>query len=177
MAEANPFLVFEMGEDQNNLKSRKKVAVEYLYLDLNTCRRCISTDTILDEVMAALEPALKMAGYEVDYRKVEMATREMAISYRFRSSPTILVNGRDVMGPISENSCGCCSDISNTAVDCRTYEYEGRVFEVPPKEMIAKKIMAAIFANIKMTPDNGEEYELPENLRVFFEGKNQVPGK
>ena len=35
----------------------KKVVVEYLYLDLQTCERCIGTDNVLDEVMLVLTPA------------------------------------------------------------------------------------------------------------------------
>ena len=36
--------------------SNKKIIVEYLYLDLNTCERCIGTDKILDDVMQVLKP-------------------------------------------------------------------------------------------------------------------------
>ena len=40
----------------------KKVLVEYLYLDLNTCERCIGTDQELVEVMDVLTPALAAGG-------------------------------------------------------------------------------------------------------------------
>jgi hypothetical protein len=51
---------------------------------------------VLDEVMATLTPALKLAGYEVEYNKIEMKTAELARQYQFLSSPTIRVNGRDI---------------------------------------------------------------------------------
>ena len=33
----------------------KKILVEYLYLDLDTCDRCIGTDTVLEEVIDELK--------------------------------------------------------------------------------------------------------------------------
>lgn len=61
--------------------SEKRVLIEYLYLDLNTCDRCIGTDAVLDEVVTAITPALKLAGFAVDYEKHEMATPELATQY------------------------------------------------------------------------------------------------
>ncbi len=146
----------------------KKVVVEYLYLDLQTCERCIGTDSILDEVMLVLTPALEIAGFTVEYKKVEMNTAEIAIQHKFVSSPTIRVNGHDICQSVAENSCGCCSDISDTDVECRVFEYNGETFEIPPKEMLAEGILRLIFSQF----DGGHgKYELPENLKSFFDGK------
>jgi hypothetical protein len=148
----------------------KKVTVEYLYLDLQTCDRCIGTDQVLDEVMLALTPALKLAGYLVEYNKIEMKTAEIAERYQFFSSPTIRVNGHDICMSVKENSCGCCSDISGTDVDCRVFEYNGEAYEIPPKEMLAESILRAVFGQIEGGRSCGN-YKLPENLKLFFEGK------
>lgn len=155
--------------------SDKKVVVEYLYLDLQTCDRCIGTDNVLDEVMMTLTPALQLAGYEVEYNKIEMETLELAEQYQFLSSPTIRVNGRDICMSVKENSCGCCSEISGTDVDCRVFEYNGESYEVPPKEMLAEAILRAVFSLV------GEDcscsgYELPDNLKTFFDGKKNKAG-
>lgn len=153
----------------------KKVLVEYLYLDLKTCDRCIGTDQALDTVMAALTPALQLAGYTVAYRKVEMATAETAKRYRFLSSPTIRVNGRDICASVAENSCGCCSAISGTDVDCRVFDYNGECYEVPPEEMLAEAVLKAVF----VPPESGcacGGYTLPENLKTFFAGKEARSG-
>ena len=149
--------------------SEKKIVIEYLYLDLQTCNRCIGTDNVLDEVMLTLNPALKLAGYEVEYRKIEMRTAELAKQFRFLSSPTIRVNGQDICGFVKENSCRCCSEISGTDVDCRVFEYNGESYEVPPKEMLAETILKTIFG----TTDNCScgDYKLPDNLKTFYEGK------
>ena len=148
----------------------KVVKVEYLYLDLKSCDRCIGTDGVLDEVMTVLAPVLKIAGYEVEYNKVEMITEELASEYSFVSSPTIRVNGKDICQSVSENNCGCCSEISGTDVDCRVFEFEGLKYEVPPKEMIASSILQVVFgcSGASASDDN---YTLPGNLKVFYKGK------
>ena len=148
----------------------KKVLVEYLYLDLNTCERCIGTDLELVEVLDVLTPALRLAGYDVQYKKVEMSTAELAQQYHFLSSPTIRVNGLDIGGPVKENDCGCCSDISGTDVDCRVWETEGQTYEVPPKELLAEEILRIVFTKTE-AGCGCSAYELPDNLETFYIGK------
>ena len=158
-----------------NTGATKTVLVEYLYLDLQTCERCVGTDLELAEVLDLLSPALALAGYSVEYRKIEMTTREIAIQHRFLSSPTIRVNGRDICAAVSENNCGCCGEISGTQVDCRVFEYGGETFEVPPKAMLAEGILSALFgASDDVQRDS--DYKLPENLRSFYDGKQIKSG-
>jgi hypothetical protein len=148
----------------------KKVLVEYLYLDLKTCDRCIGTDVVLEGVLKEINPALSCAGYEVEFKKMEISSKEMAEEFRFLSSPTIRVNGMDICESVAENSCGCCSDISGTDVECRVFKFEGEDYEVPPKEMLASSILSAVFAPKEECCC--VDYVLPENLDSFFEGKN-----
>lgn len=153
---------------------RKKLRIEYLYLDLSCCDRCIGTDAVLEKVLRVLRPALELAGYAVEYRKIEMATARLAEKYGFLSSPTILVNGVDIFGTIRESDCGCCGDIAGTEVDCRVFEYEGRLYEVPTEEMMAR----AILKNLDARPARCRgAYKLPENLRRFYEGKAKKAGE
>lgn len=157
-----------------NEVSEKKVLIEYLYLDLETCDRCIGTDQVLDEVVMTITPALRLAGYKVDYSKIEIETAQQAEQHQFLSSPTIRLNGKDICGIVKENSCGCCSEISGTDVDCRIFEYEGVGYEVPPKEMLTQTILKTIFAESENGCPCGSNYKLPENLKSFFEGKKSV---
>lgn len=145
--------------------------VEYLYLDLNTCDRCVGTDKVLEEVLKELQPTFALAGYVIKYKKIEVSTVELAEKFHFLSSPTIRVNGKDICDKVQESDCACCGEISGTSVDCRVFEYDGGLYEVPPKEMLVESILRYAF-----TPDNGsdtEDYVLPENLRSFFEGKQE----
>ena len=157
------------GCSEEKTSSGNEISVEYLYLDLHTCERCIGTDGVLDEVMTILTPALTLAGYQVRYNKIEITTKEIAEQFAFVSSPTIRINGQDICDSVKENSCGCCSDISGTDVDCRVFEYDGASYEVPPKEMLAKEILRAVFA--PQICDNTSDYVLPDNLKEFSEGK------
>ena len=149
----------------------KKVEIEYLYLDLNTCDRCVGTDTVLEEVIDELKPAFAIAGYEISYKKIEVSSKELAVKHRFVSSPTVRVNGIDICEDVKESDCGCCGEISGTQVDCRVFEYEGKLYEVPPKAMLAEAIMRSAF--VKANNSDLGNYELPENLRTFFAGKEK----
>ena len=149
----------------------KKILVEYLYLDLKTCDRCIGTDAVLEEVLKEIGPALFTAGYEVGFKKEEISSKEMAEKYRFLSSPTIRVNGMDICESVAENSCGCCSDISGTDVECRVFQYDGEDYEVPPKEMLASSILRAVLAPKEECCCG--EYSMPENIIAFFDGKEK----
>ena len=148
----------------------KHVKIEYLYLDVKTCERCIGTDAILDEVVAVLKPVLLMAGYQITYEKVEMATVKDAVKYEFLSSPTIRVNGEDICTSVKENACGCCSDISGTDVACRVFTYEGSDYEVAPKAMLIEEILRRVFSGPAASHQQ-EPYVLPQNLKDFYRGK------
>ena len=58
-----------------NEASDKKVLIEYLFLDINTCDRCIGTDVVLEEVVKILTPVFSLAGYDVIYNKIEIINK------------------------------------------------------------------------------------------------------
>ena len=149
---------------------KKEIKIEYLYLDLNTCARCVGTDSVLEDVIKVLSPAFVLAGYGISYHKTEIATEKDAILHRFVSSPTIRVNGRDICNSVQKNNCGCCGDIAGTQVNCRVYSYKGKLYEVPPAEMIAEAILKMAFKP-KAFPCHLGRYVLPDNLKKFFDGK------
>jgi len=151
------------------IKPEKMVLIEYLYLDLNTCERCIGTEKELDKVVSTLTPALEIAGYTVDYQKIEIVNEKLAEKYQFLSSPTVRVNGEDVCQSVMENNCGCCGEISGTDVDCRVFEFNGETHEVAPKELLAEGIFQRIYGMSSEQCSCGE-YKLPENLKTFFQG-------
>ena len=150
---------------------KKEVKIEYLYLDLDTCDRCVGTDAVLEDVIVELTPALELAGYSVSYSKIKIDNEELAGQHRFVSSPTIRINGRDICDEVKESDCGCCGEISGTQVDCRVFEYEGNLYEVPPKAMLAEAILRNAFSDAESCSCGCGCYEVPDNLRNFFEGK------
>ena len=129
-----------------SIPNPKIVRIEYLYLDMQTCDRCIGTDAVLEDIISQIRPALELVGYSIEYSKTEMTTAEIAAQNKFLSSPTIRVNGQDVCASVAESSCSCCGNISGTDMNCRVFEYEGKSYEVPPKEMLANALLEAVFA-------------------------------
>ncbi len=156
------------------VKIRKKLLIEYLYLDLETCERCMRTDKILDSAVELLRPVLDAAGFQIEYHKVLIENEELAQKYHFRSSPTILVDGIDIFGSIQENDCGCCSDIAGTDIKCRVFESEGKYYDSPTKSMFLNAILKKVYG---VSDDVKEEYALSENLKKFFEGKRSKEEK
>ncbi len=60
------------------MKHKNSAVIEYLYLDLNVCDRCIGTYEVLRDVAKTMVPTLNLAGYKVILRKKEMSTPELA---------------------------------------------------------------------------------------------------
>ena len=147
----------------------KTIDVDFLYLDLNTCERCGDTEATLDEAVAEVSTVLKTLGFTLNVNKVEMATLELAEQYKFESSPTIRINGRDISDNVQENTCKDCGDLCGTDVDCRVFEYEGGEFNAPPKAMIVEALLGA--TNPQPLRES-KPYTMPENLKIFFEGKS-----
>ena len=104
-----------------------------------------------------------------------MTTREIAQQHRFLSSPTIRVNGRDICTKVAENDCGCCGEISGAQVDCRVFKYGGKIFEVPPKAMLANAVLSAIFRS-DIDVEQDQIFTMPENLTRFYNGKQSKSG-
>ena len=125
--------------------------------------------------IADVATVLAAAGIAVVVNKIHVTNEQQAQELRFASSPTIRVNGRDICTKVAENDCGCCGEISGTQVDCRVFEYGGETSEVPPKAMLAEGILSAVFGT-RDDVQSESDYELPENLRSFYDGKQNKSG-
>jgi len=55
----------------------KKLKIDFLYLDLSTCGRCVSTDNILQEALSELSGVLNALGYEVQLNSVILQHRPL----------------------------------------------------------------------------------------------------
>ncbi len=143
----------------------KEVTIDFLYLDLNTCERCVSTDSALNEALAILSGVFRVLDYSVTVNKVNITSKELAEQHRFISSPTIRVNGLDICQEVKESDCGDCGDLCGDSVDCRVFTYEGKDYEQPPAAMIVDGILHILYGN----PASEERlYALPDNLNNYF---------
>ena len=143
----------------------KILNIDFLYLDLNVCERCMATDVTLDEALDVLAPVFKKLKYSVKVKKVNVKTKELAEQYLFVSSPTIRVNGADICTELKENECENCGDLCGDKVDCRVFVYNGKDYEQPPAAMIIDGILSVIYGKTKPVK---KPYKLPENLKNYF---------
>ena len=149
--------------------SSKILNVDDFYLDLQRCNRCQSTDQRLEEALELLRPVLHEFGYSFNLNKIHMSTKDLALKYRFLSSPTIRINNFDLFETVTENECGCCSEISGHATDCRTFEEEGQTVNSPSVKLLIEKILLHILNKPKQR--DIKSYVLPENLEQFYQTK------
>ena len=149
--------------------AKKKVNIEFLYLDLSVCERCQVTESNLDGAIKDLSAVLQAAGYEVEVSKINITSPELAIKHEFLSSPTIRVNGKDIAMEFKETLCEDCGDLCGSDTECRAWIYEGEEYSEPPKAMIIEAVLKEVFGAVEK-PAAKKTYILPENLASFFAG-------
>ncbi len=147
---------------------KRQIAIDFLYLDLSVCTRCQGTDTSLDEALAEVSKVLEATGTEVVLNKVNVNSEELAVAYKFVSSPTIRVNGHDIQMEVKESLCESCGDLCGDEVDCRVWVYQGKEYTVPPKAMIIEAILKEVYGGKRGDNIAEPEYVIPENLKHFY---------
>lgn len=149
--------------------NKKKLTIDFLYLDLETCERCKGTDENLLNAINEVKEVLKSANYEVELNKIKIDSKEMAIKYKFVSSPTIKINGKDIDIKGKESDCKDCGDICGDNIDCRVWSFENEVYTEAPKAMIINAILKEVYRDkTDISDKKEEEYVFPENLEKFF---------
>jgi hypothetical protein len=83
--------------------------------------------------LAELKRVLAVEKISAPISEVLVANSRMAAAMKFRGSPTIRINGRDIAGE---------SQVQNFAVSCRLYPGEKQP-GVPPPEMIHRAVREA----------------------------------
>jgi len=150
-----------------NAKKGDVVRIEYFYLDASVCERCKSTASVLDAALMDLKPVLEGMGKSVRLEKIHIRSEEDAKKYKFMSSPTVRINGQDAVEKVEENECGDCGCICDGKVHCRTWSWQNKTYEVPPKGLIIDAVLRAVYTK---PAANSGQYALPENLKSFFAG-------
>lgn len=152
---------------------KRKIVIDFLYLDLTMCDRCQGADKNLEDALKEVSNVLEATGVEVEVNKINVINEELALKYRFKSSPTIRINGHDIQMDIKESSCKCCGDLCGEDVDCRVWVYQGKEYDSPPKTMIIESILKQVYG-VNNNIVEEEAYSIPENLKRFYDAmKNQ----
>lgn len=89
-----------------------------------------------DQALERLETVLTEEGIVADIEVIKVETEEQAEDLHFVGSPTILIDGQDIVPP---------SPQSHYNLTCRAYVLEdGRISPLPSKEMIRHPLRNAI---------------------------------
>jgi hypothetical protein len=159
-------------------ETRQELRIDFLFLDLTTCTRCLGANRSLEEALERVGDVLRAAGVEVEVNKVRVESAEHARALRFVSSPTIRVDGEDVALELRESPCGsqACTDGCGADTACRVWVHRGSEYTEPPVEMIVDAILRSVYGGAAVTrADVVAGYELPENLARFFAGRAAAP--
>lgn len=151
----------------------RTLAIDFLYLDNETCGPCTGTESSLNEALNDVAAVLSSTGIKVKVNSIFIENEDLAKIHRFLSSPTIRINGHDLALNIEEESCPSCSQIAGEEISCRVWKWHGKTYSIPPKGMITEAILSYIYgSNTGGTISvESEEYVLPDNLKRFFAGK------
>ena len=147
--------------------NKRRVVIDFLYLDLSVCEWCQGTDKNLEEALSGISNVLGLADIEVVLNKINVTSEELAIKHKFISSPTIRVDGRDIQMEVRESRCESCGDLCGDDIECRVWLYKGQEYAIPPKALIMEGLLKGIFGH-EDGADGDEEYVLPENLKKFY---------
>lgn len=159
-----------MTEKKNISPQRRRINIDFLYLDLSTCAPCRGTESILDEAIEDITDILRLTEVDLIVNKVNVISEEQAIEYRFLSSPTIRINGRDMEFEVKESHCQTCSDLSGAETGCRVWIYQGNEYNSPPKGMLIEAILKEVYRETSIDNSVDEDYIIPNNLKNFYSG-------
>ncbi len=152
----------------------RTVEVDFLYLDLTTCSRCVGSDQSLHAALDLVRPTLAATGVEVALHKTLVASEEQARALRFVSSPTIRVDGWDIAGTLRESACADCGALCGCdgETDCRVWLYKGREYTEAPVGLIVEAVLGAVYGGVASVAHMARSYEdVPDNLKHFYAGK------
>ena len=61
----------------------RRVEVDFLFVDLATCSRCLGTDDSLEAALAVVKPVLEATGIAVELRKILVESEQQARELHF----------------------------------------------------------------------------------------------
>ena len=167
-------MVVETGARLHAARTSGRLRIEFLFLDLTTCSRCLAADRGLESALDVVRDVLEATGVSVEVDKILVESEERARALRLVSSPTIRVNGDDVALELRESSCGseACTDGCGDQIACRVWVHRGRESTEPPVGMIVDAILGHVYGGTPAPARSAaESFELPANLARFFAGK------
>jgi Protein of unknown function (DUF2703). len=157
--------------------NRRVIEVDLLALDLNTCTRCLRTLANIETAIETLKPVLEATWTEMRFRKIRIESQEQARQHRFVSSPTIRINGRDIVFETLESKCDSCTELCGCeeGTSCRIWRYRGEEYTEAPIGLIVEALLNHMSGTETPTVTAPPYEGVPENLRRFFLSQAQRP--
>lgn len=151
----------------------RTINIELLAIDLSICSRCTGSLSNLEQAIAILDPVFASIGTKIEFHKILVESEAQARQLQFVSSPTIRVNGQDIILETTESHCGDCSEISGSqeGTACRTWLYQGESHTEAPVGMIVDAVLRKIYQNESQIPAVANPIAVPQNLQQFFQAK------
>jgi hypothetical protein len=154
--------------------TRRTVTVDFLYLDNESCERCMGTEDALQAALERIEPILESLDVGITVRDIHVSTLDAAEATQLAVSPTIRINGQDIQPDYIENTCDSCGDLCACEgdVDCRLWRYRGKEHSTAPIGLLVESLVQAITPNGAGPSESRENraYQLSSNVRDFFQG-------
>ena len=160
------------------LSGSHMIDIDFLFLDLKTCTRCVGTDRNLEKALESVQQVLQFTGAVVSLNKILIDSTEKAAAHRFITSPTIRINGHDIALVTRESKCDSCTDLCGCAegTNCRVWLYQGEEYTEAPVAMLVEAILQEAFRTPQPEkPVPSTASEVPENLQRFFAGVSEHP--
>lgn len=153
---------------------KRRVEIDFLYLDLNVCERCKDTDAVLDQALKDVSQVLETTGVEVAVNKIHVTSEAEAASLGFLVSPTIRLDGRDIQMNFRESLCDSCGTLCDCegGVSCREWEYQGQWYTAPPKGLVVEAILKDVYGGPETAPVESSSADTPDNLKRFFSARS-----
>lgn len=152
--------------------TRRTVTVDFLYLDNESCERCMRTEDALETAIEQVEPIFEPLDVGITVRDTHVSSLEAAEATQLAVSPTIRIDGRDIQPDYLENTCESCGDLCECKgdVDCRLWRYRGEEYTTVPVELLVKALVHAIAPNQTQFDRSreGQAYQLSSNVQDFF---------
>ena len=141
----------------------RTVVIDLLYTQVSTCARCQRSNENLDTALGTVRDVLQAAGADVEVRRTLVRTANQARELRFEISPTIRVNGRDIVVEQRQSACGDACDCTGDA-SCRMWIYRGQEYAEAPVFLIVDSILTELYAATPRSDEVAAPHELPTTL-------------
>lgn len=144
------------------------MVIDFLYVDLDECERCQSSDETLDKGLRELREEIHQNDIPtITINKTKITSDEEAEKHDLIRSPTLRINDVDIEEIVNEdyeikdNYCPSCGDVTGPECyeitgggnECRVFEYDGDTYETIPKGMIKEAIREVVGIEVKNSSD------------------------